>query len=130
MVNITTSTSTGQLLAFIFKESFDPPLFFSITIDTILNSVIETFQPINLSFAGATTTAIESWLLVCIFFIFTTMIEFGIVVFLSTLKEEKVSISPTFYKQLFLTKVFCTAFLYKVCLCNFLSKNYQCKSCS
>ncbi len=31
-------------------------------------------------FPGSTTTAIESWMMVCIFFIFTAMIEYGIIV--------------------------------------------------
>jgi len=36
---------------------------------------------------------------------------------------EKVSISATFYEQIFSTKVFCAAFfLFTVWLCNFLAK--------
>ncbi len=42
---------------------------------------------------------------------------------------SQVSISPTFYEQLFHTKVFCEAFLYlQFGFCSFLAKEYWCKS--
>ncbi len=41
----------------------------------------------HIFFAGSTTTAIESWLMVCILFIFMAMLEYGIVVVLNRMRN-------------------------------------------
>jgi len=56
--------------------------------DSIFLLINSYYVPLN-HFSGSTITAIESWLMVCIFFIFATMLEYGFLVLLSRMKHKK-----------------------------------------